>query len=143
MPGKNVAKKSASKRRAATKVAKNNASEFTDTFNALRKTMAGCASELDVTADEAGKYSLATKSKSWRGGPMFFGAVTLGKAYVSCHLMALYVVPGLVKKVPPELKKRMQGKACLNFKRPDDALFEQLADLTRLCVEAYRTKKWL
>jgi hypothetical protein len=74
---------------------------------------------------------------------MFFGAVSQGKAYVSVHLMALYVVPTLAKKVPSDLKKRMQGKACLNFKQPDEALFTQLADLTRLCVEAYRTKKWL
>jgi hypothetical protein len=32
---------------------------------------------------------------------MFFGAVIMAKAYVSCHLMGLYVCPELTNEVPP------------------------------------------
>ena len=47
---------------------------------------------------------------------MFFGSVRLGKAYVSYHLMPLYMRPALTSLVSPVLKKRMQGKTCFNFK---------------------------
>ena len=47
---------------------------------------------------------------------MFFGAVVTGKAYVSYHLMPLYTCPWLVKTVSADLKKRMQGKSCFNFR---------------------------
>jgi hypothetical protein len=42
--------------------------------------------KLQATADEPRKYYLVTKSNSWKGGPMFFGAVMLFKGYVSYHL---------------------------------------------------------
>jgi hypothetical protein len=48
---------------------------------------------------------------------MWFGAVKLGKAYVSFHLMPLYMSPTLEKEISASLKKRMQGKTCFNFKR--------------------------
>jgi hypothetical protein len=31
----------------------------------------------------------------------------------------------------PELKKRMQGKACFNFKEVDERLFKELAKITK------------
>ncbi len=37
----------------------------------------------------------------------------------------------------PDLKKRMQGKSCFNFKTPDPVLFEELAALTRRCAKAF------
>jgi len=74
---------------------------------------------------------------------MFFGAVVMGKAYVSYHLMALYSCPELVRVISPELKKRMQGKSCFNFKAPDEALFAELGELTRAGLEKYRAKNWL
>jgi hypothetical protein len=44
------------------------------------------------------------------------GSVRVGKAYVSVHLLPLYMNPALNRNISPELKKRMQGKACFNFK---------------------------
>jgi hypothetical protein len=61
---------------------------------------------------------------------MWFGAVKLGKAYVSFHLMPLYMSPTLDKEISPALKKRMQGKTCFNFKVVPDE--EVLADLKKL-----------
>jgi hypothetical protein len=117
--------------------------DFERTFQGLRKVLAAFAPKLRVTSDEPRKYYLVTKANSWRGGPMFFGAVMQGKAYISYHLMALYLYPELKKSLPPELNQHMQGKACFNFRAPDDVLFRQLKDVTRRVLEKYRAEKWL
>jgi hypothetical protein len=62
---------------------------------------------------------------------LFFGAVRTGKAYVSFHLMPVYASSDLSKSISPELKKRMQGKSCFNFKTVDEKLFKELAKLTK------------
>ena len=41
------------------------------------------------------------------------------------------------------LKKRMQGKSCFNFRTLDEALFAELSGLTKAGVEKYRAKNWL
>jgi hypothetical protein len=63
--------------------------------------------------------------------PLCFGGVRLGKAYVSFYLMSVYASPDLLKGMSPELKKRMQGKSCFNFKEVDEKLFKELARLTK------------
>jgi hypothetical protein len=62
---------------------------------------------------------------------MWFGVVRAGKAYVSYHLMPVYSHAALAARISPALKKRMQGKSCFNFSKPDPELFEELAALTR------------
>lgn len=74
---------------------------------------------------------------------MFFGAVIMGKAYVSYHLMPLYVQPALMKQISPELKRHMQGKSCFNFHSPDKNLFTELSVLTKSGLELYRSKALL
>ena len=71
--------------------------------------------------------------------PLWFGGVRLGKAYVSYHLMPVYTHPSLAAKISPALTKRMQGKACFNFKAVDEALFEELAALTMEAARLYAT----
>jgi hypothetical protein len=75
--------------------------------------------------------------------PMFFGAVRVGKAYVSFHLMPLYCFPELSKAMSPALKKRMQGKACLNFTTVDKDLFKELKDLTKLGAAKFLSKEFV
>ncbi len=75
---------------------------------------------------------------------MDFGSVRLGKAYVSFHLMPIYMNPALIQSIPPALKKRMQGKSCFNFKSAPE--FETSAALTRLteaALQHWNEKKWL
>ncbi len=67
----------------------------------------------------------------------------MGKNYVSYHLMPVYMNRVLQKRISPELKKRMQGKACLNFSEVNPALFRQLTDLTAACFEVYRALKYV
>jgi len=142
---KKVVKKATAIKSKAKPSAKNGAgsADFAEVFDGLKTVMAAFAPQLHVTKDEPKKYYLVTKSKSWRGGPMYFGAVILGKAYISYHLMPLYVCPDLAKTISPELRKRMQGKSCFNFRSVDDALFAELGELTSAGLEKYRAKSWL
>ena len=73
------------------------------------------------------------------GHPWDYVAGTrVGKSYVSYYLMPVYGMPELLDGVSPELKRRMQGKACFNFTRIDEALFSELATLTATGIERYR-----
>lgn len=104
-------------------------------FEALRKILKRHAARLTVAADRPGNYSLnAAYSEHYRRD-IFFGAVSLKKNYVSYYLMPVYMYPELLKGISPELKKRMQGKSCFNFKAEDKALFAELAQLTRKGLE--------
>lgn len=131
------------KRKQTGVVKTSNNAAFAETFEGLKRILSEFAPALKITSNEPQKYYLVTKSKSWKGGPMFFGAVMLGKAYVSYHLMPLYTHPELVKSLSPELKKRMQGKSCFNFRNPNEALLRELRNLTQAGLEKYRAKSWL
>ena len=87
---------------------------------------------MEVIADSETEYGLQTH---WRrpkdGYPGYFGSVKIGKRYVSFHLMPVYMIPGLLDDVSPQLRARMQGKSCFNFTRVDELLFDELAALTQ------------
>jgi hypothetical protein len=114
--------------------------EFAAIFAALKSVMAEQESDLAVQKDTPTEYSLVTRRPSpfpqHKGQPMWFGAVKLGKAYVSFHLMPLCMSPALEKEISPALKKRMQGKTCFNFKTVPEA--ELIADLKKLMAVAAR-----
>jgi hypothetical protein len=65
--------------------------DFSSIFAALKPVMAEQKGRLAVQNDTSSEYSLVTKGPSpfpqHKGHPMWFGAVRLGKAYVSFHLM--------------------------------------------------------
>jgi len=49
---------------------------------------------------------------------------------VSFHLMGVYGNPKLLDGCSEDLRARMQGKSCFNFKNADEALFAELERLT-------------
>jgi hypothetical protein len=108
------------------------AEDFEAIYQDLRTRMLRAAPGMIVAKDVCGALSL---NASWSHpmkpqGPMWFGKVEIGKAYVSYHLMAVYTSPQLAARIPPALKKRMQGKSCFNFRAVDAALFDALEGLT-------------
>jgi hypothetical protein len=109
-------------------------------FLSLKKILRAHAKSLEVATDGPRDYSLNTK-RLWKGKPLFFGAANVRKHYVSYHLMPVYACPDLLQGMSPALRKRMQGKACFNFKTPDPALFAELAELTRKGLRRFRTLK--
>jgi hypothetical protein len=52
--------------------------------------------------------------------------------------MPVYMFPDMLKDISPELKKRMQGKSCFNFKKVEPDLFKELTDLTHKGVERFK-----
>jgi hypothetical protein len=117
-------------------------------FAELKPVLGKCAKRLAVKTDTPVEYTLVTKSASpfpqHKGHPMVFGSVRLGKAYVSFHLMPLYMNPAFNSTISAELKKRMQGKTCFNFKTsPDPAALSELKRLTEEAVKQWAEKQWL
>ena len=122
--------------------------EYQEAFAALRRVLAAHAATLKVTADTPSEYSLyATKPSPFpqhKGQPLFVASVRVGKAYVSYHLLPLYMNKDLASTISPALKKRMQGKACFNFKAPPDAaLSQELSSLTATGLQMFKDKGWI
>lgn len=124
------------------------ASDYAAVFSAVRLVLTQYAAELAVKTDTGNEYLLTSKSASpfpqHKGQPLQFASVRLGKAYVSYHLMPLYMCEPLAEKITPSLKKRMQGKTCFNFKTvPDAELLAELKQLTRAAFQQWSERKWL
>ena len=64
--------------------------------------------------------------------------VQMGKGFVSFHLMGVSVDPAAVKNMSKELKARMQGKTCFNFKAIDEPSFQELERLTERSCQAFK-----
>ncbi len=121
---------------------------FDDVFATLKQVFRRHLDRLSVQADSATEYTLVGRKPSpfpqHKGHPMFFSSVRMGKAYVSFHLLPLYMNQSLSGTISPALKKRMQGKACFNFKTvPDPALIAELERLTHAGLKFFDGKNWV
>ncbi|HYV47307.1 MAG TPA: hypothetical protein VFA20_20755 [Myxococcaceae bacterium] len=130
------------------KPSKTAAPDFDGAFTSLKSVFAKHQRKLAVKADTAKEHTLVGKKPSpfpqHKGHPLYFGSVRLGKAYVSLHLPSLYMHPPLAKGISPELKKRMQGLACFNFKSPPDrVLLAELKRLADVSMKDWSSKGWL
>ncbi len=124
------------------------ASDFENAFTQLKGVFSKHLRRLAVSEDTAVVYSITCRLPSpfpqHKGHPMWFGAVRKGKAYVSFHLMPLYMNPPLMNAVSPPLKKRMQGKTCFNFKAaPDPELLKDIQQLVEAAVKDWTLKKYV
>jgi hypothetical protein len=119
-----------------------NTRDFGAVFTALRQVLAAHGDQLVVETDKPGNYHTAVRSVIHRGKPLYFGGVRTGKSYVSFHLMAVYCSPELLKSMSPELKKRMQGKSCFNFKAVDEGCFAELRRLTAAGLKKFKSEEF-
>jgi hypothetical protein len=113
--------------------------DFQSVFSSLKAVLQQYQSELVLIHDQADKYYLNLHHTREDGYQIFFGSVQIKKSYVSYHLMAIYTYPELLEGISEALKKRMQGKSCFNFKKPDPDLQLELENLTKLCFEKFKT----
>ena len=98
-------------------------------------------------ADTPTNYALYSRVPSpfpqHKGHGMYFGSVEIGKAYVSFHLMPLYMNAKLTATISPALKKRMQGKTCVNFKAvPGSEILSELVWLTGVGYDGFKKLRW-
>lgn len=117
--------------------------DFTKVFAELKSIFKPYARKMDVLQDTEDCYMLNTRFIMKNKQPLCFGGVRLGKSYVSFHLMSIYASPELLKNMSPELKKRMQGKSCFNFKEVDQKLFSELSQLTRAGARKFADGKFI
>ena len=96
-----------------------------------------------LTTDTTENYLLNTEYAPQFKKELFLGGVQIKKNYVSYHLMPVYMYPDLLDEVSPQLRKRMQGKSCFNFKQVDEALFQELEQLTSRSIDRLRAEDLL
>lgn len=113
------------------------AADSTEVFQQLKAILKPYEKDLVLKAESSSEYSLDTHQVRADGYVIWFGGVQIKKNYVSYHLIPVYARPELLEGISPELRKRMQGKSCFNFKKVDTALFKELAELTRKGVEEF------
>jgi len=115
--------------------------DFETVFDQLKQILQPFELHLIVKEDKAGSYSLDTPYSEEYKKEVFFGAVQINKNYVSYHLMPVYVFPDLLDGVSPELRVRMQGKSCFNFRTLDLKQIKELARLTKKSLARFKRAK--
>lgn len=115
--------------------------DFQLVFERLRETLKPYAPTLTITQDTTENYSLEGHFSQKFKKKLFFGSAEIKKNYVSFYLMPVYMYPELLKTISPELKQRMQGKSCFNFKKVDETLFDELATLTKRGYEHFQQQE--
>lgn len=124
-----------------TRTKKPTAKDFQSVYDELKKIMAPFARKTLKAHEAPGQMQLIAPPVSRsRGKEVWFGAVKINKNYISYHLMPVYACPDLLESISPELKKRMQGKACFNFTTIDKALFQELKTLTKKGHQRFKTE---
>ncbi len=117
--------------------------DFLSIFKCLKNILEPYSNELIVVNDDEGHFYLNAPFLMKNKKPMYFGSVKINNSYVSFHLMPVYVFPALLKDVSPNLKRRMQGKSCFNFRSIDNKLFQDLRDLTHAGYSEYEKSGYL
>lgn len=117
--------------------------KFSDVFSALRDILRRHSGKLVVTEDTPACYRLEGGLHPTHGKRFPIAWVVIGKAYVSFHHMGVYARPDLLDGSSKELKARMQGKSCFNFKSVDSALFAELENLTARGFDAFRNAPFM
>lgn len=112
-------------------------------FHQLKEILTPYSNGMIVVTDQPDNFYLNTHYVMKNGKPMYFGSVKVNKKYVSFHLMPIYVFPELLETLTPELKNRMQGKSCFNFKAMDAKLFNELKEITLAGYGSYQKAGYL
>ena len=105
-------------------------SEFEVIFARLRSILERHAARLKMTADAPKHYCLDVTSSPKLKKAFPVAWVKIEKAYVSYHLMPVYMFPKLRERMSDKLRARMQGKSCFNFRVLDEALLRELQQVT-------------
>lgn len=112
-------------------------------FEKLKEVLAAFSSGLTLKKDNPDYYYLNT-NRLVKNKEMFFGAVQIRKSYVAYHLYPVYTNPELLVGLSEDLKKRMQGKSCFNFKKEiTDEQLEGIRELTEKSFETFQNAGYL
>jgi hypothetical protein len=117
--------------------------DFRTVTTALEKILRPYEKNLVLASSASTGYSLSTRHVLPNKQTLFFAGFQPRKAYVSYYLMPVYMFPDLLVGISAELRKRMQGKSCFNFKNVDPVVFKELASLTQAGFERFKKEGYL
>jgi len=96
------------------------------------------AKDMAVKYDTDTNYYLEETISSAK--PQMFCAVQVKKSYTSFHVFPVYSQPELLDAVSDDLKKRMQGKSCFNFKTAEQVPIQELKTLLAASMNSLSAK---
>ena len=99
------------------------------TFELLKTIIESYEEVMDVTKDEDSLYYVNWPELAKNGKPYFFASTVFRSKSVAFHFMPIYEYPTLLDGVSEELKKKLKGKSCFHFTKPDPVLLAELANL--------------
>lgn len=105
-----------------------NASDLSAVFDAYRPILEPYISRMLVIQDNERGIYLNTRSLMKNGQPLFFASIAVNKTYVSFHFFPVSMYPDLLDGIG-DLKERMQGRSCFNFRKVDPAQVERMRTL--------------
>ena len=117
--------------------------QFQTTFKVLKTALKKHEKNLTIKTNTNDVYNLYAGYSEKYKREIYFGGVEIKKNYVSFHLMPIYVNPKLLDDISPELKQRMQGKSCFNFKTIDKDQLRELTALAKNGLEYYKKEGML
>ena len=117
--------------------------DFARVFRRLKAILKPYARQLQVVTDTEREFYLDTRHVMKNKKRLFFGAVRIGKSYVSFQLMPVYVFPDLLNGISPRLRLRMQGKSCFNFKAIEPWQVKELGRLSKRGFDRFKKGKLL
>jgi len=119
------------------------ATDLTAITEALEKMLRPYKKKLEWSSSSTAQYGLSTRHVLPNKQMLYFAGFHPRKGYVSYYLMPVYVFPDLLDDISDDLRRRMQGKSCFNFKIVDKTLFKELAALTKAGYERYEKENLL
>jgi TfoX/Sxy family transcriptional regulator of competence genes len=114
--------------------------DFGSTFESLKRLVKRHAGFLSAQTATGTEYILTGPMMARQKKELWFGGVKQGKAYVSLHLMPVYMFPDLLDGISPALRARMQGKSCFNFKHIEPQLLDEVDALIATSIQRLRTE---
>jgi hypothetical protein len=111
-----------------------------EVISALRSMIEPYHDQLKWKSDTPDGFYTDTTRTDPKGKPEFFASAQVRKNAVSFYLMPVYCYPELLDGISADLKKRMQGKSCFNFKKVEPALFSELEQLVQRSYHRYASE---
>ena len=102
----------------AAPTAADRADNFANAFFALKHIFLPHEKHLHITADTRGRYYLETRSHSYKGRPLFFGAVISGRTHVGFHLMPLLGRHSPESRLSPNSKNTWKANPASTSPKP-------------------------
>jgi hypothetical protein len=109
-----------------------------EVVSALRSMVEPYREKLKWKSDAPDGFYTDTLKTDPKGKPEFFASAQVKKNATSFYLMPVYCYPDLLHDISADLKKRMQGKSCFNFKTVDPQLFKELEGLVKSGYSRYK-----